>query len=88
MKSIDGPLKYIGQTGRTFHARYKEHIQAIRNNNSNSAYSSHIMNKGHTYGSITDTVDTTRTQTVGKLLNALEKYHIYTYTKSVNISYT
>jgi hypothetical protein len=36
MKSIDCPLKYIGQTGRAFHTRYKDHIEAIRNNNSNS----------------------------------------------------
>lgn len=26
MKSLDRTLKYIGHTGRTFHARYKEHI--------------------------------------------------------------
>jgi hypothetical protein len=41
--------------GRTFNIRYKEHIQAIRNNNSNSGYSNHIPNTGHTYGTITDT---------------------------------
>ncbi|PNF32639.1 hypothetical protein B7P43_G15497 [Cryptotermes secundus] len=38
MKCVDCPLKYIGQTGRTFNARYKEFIHDIRNNNSNSAY--------------------------------------------------
>jgi hypothetical protein len=53
---MDCPLKYIGQTGRTFKTRYKEHIQAIRNNNSNSGYSKHILSTGHTYGSITDTM--------------------------------
>jgi hypothetical protein len=44
MKCQDCPLKYIGQSGRTFHTRYKEHIQAIKNNNSNSGYSNHILN--------------------------------------------
>jgi hypothetical protein len=31
--------KYIGQTGRTFHARYTEHIQDIRNNRGNARFS-------------------------------------------------
>jgi hypothetical protein len=30
MKYLDCPLKYFGQTGRAFHMRCKEHIQAIR----------------------------------------------------------
>jgi hypothetical protein len=36
MKCMDCPLKYIGQTGRTFNTRYKEHIHDIRSNSSNS----------------------------------------------------
>jgi hypothetical protein len=60
MKCLDCPLKFIGQRGGTFHTRYKEHIRAIRNNNSNSVYSSHILH-GHTYGTITDTMDVIRT---------------------------
>jgi hypothetical protein len=42
MKCLDCPLKYVGQTGRTFNTRYKEHIHAIRSNNVNSGYSNHI----------------------------------------------
>jgi hypothetical protein len=30
--------KYIGQTGRTFHARYTEHIQDIQNNRCNTGF--------------------------------------------------
>jgi hypothetical protein len=61
MKCLECPIKYIKQTERTFNIRYKEHIQAIRNNNSNSGYSNHILNTGHTYGTITDTVDIVNT---------------------------
>jgi hypothetical protein len=61
IKCLDCPLKYIGQTGRTFHARYEEHMQAVRNNNSNSEYANHILNMGHTYG-ITDTMDIIKTE--------------------------
>jgi hypothetical protein len=57
MKCLDCPLKYIGQRGRAFHTRYKEHIQAIRSNNGNSGYSNHILNTGHTYKNITDTIN-------------------------------
>jgi hypothetical protein len=29
---------------------------AVRNNNSNSGYSNHILNTGHAYGSVTNTM--------------------------------
>jgi hypothetical protein len=70
------------QTGRTFHTRYKEHIQAIRNDNGNSAYSNHILNTGHAYGSITDTMKVIKIEKTGKHLNTLEKYHIYKISKN------
>jgi hypothetical protein len=56
MKCMDCPLKYVWQTGRTFYARYKEHTQAIRNENRNSGYSNHTLSTGHAYASITDTM--------------------------------
>jgi hypothetical protein len=57
MECIDCPLKYIGQTGRIVNISYKEHIHAVRSNSSNFEYSNYILNMGHTYGTITDTVD-------------------------------
>jgi hypothetical protein len=74
---LDCPLKYIGHTGRAFNIRYKEHIHAIRSNNSNSGYSNYILNTRHTYGKITDTMDVIRIGRKGGHLNMLEKYHIY-----------
>ncbi|PNF33207.1 hypothetical protein B7P43_G11691 [Cryptotermes secundus] len=62
IKCLDCPLKYAGQTGRTFKTRYKEHIHDIKSNNSNSGYSSHILNTGHRYGTLTDTVETITTE--------------------------
>jgi hypothetical protein len=66
------PIKIKKATVRTFKTRYKEHIQAIRNNNGNS---------GHTYGSITSTMRVLKTERKGKHLNTLEKYHIYKTSK-------
>jgi hypothetical protein len=57
MKDLDCPLKYVGQTVRTFNVRYKEYIHAIRS----SEYSNHILYSGHTYGTITVTMDVIRT---------------------------
>jgi hypothetical protein len=82
MKCMDCPLKYIGQTGRTFKTRYKEHKQAIRNDNSNSGYSKHILNMGHTCGSITETMKALKMQRKGKHLNTLERYYIYKMRKN------
>jgi hypothetical protein len=49
MKCMDCPLKFIGQTGRTFYIRYKEHIRKIGNNNGNSGYLNHTLGIGHTW---------------------------------------
>jgi hypothetical protein len=76
LKCLDCPLKYIDQTGRAFHTRYKEHILAIKNNNGNSGYSNHILNTGHKYGPIAGTMDIVKTHKKGKHMNTLEKYHI------------
>jgi hypothetical protein len=43
---------------------------------SNSGYSNHTLNMGHTYGTITDTMDVISTRRKGRSLNTLKKYHI------------
>jgi hypothetical protein len=82
MKCLDCPLKYIGQTGWIFNIRYREHIHAIRNNNNNSRYSNHILNTGHTYGTINDTMDIIRKGKNGKHLNTLDKHYIHKISKN------
>jgi hypothetical protein len=59
--------------GRTFSTRYND----IRSNNSNSRCSNNILNTGHAYGTITDTMDIITAGRQGKYLNTLERYHIY-----------
>jgi hypothetical protein len=82
MKCMGCPLKYIGQMGRTFKTRYKEHIQAIRNNNGNSGYSKHMLNTGHTYRSVIDTMKVLKMQRKEMHLNTLERYYIYKMRKN------
>jgi hypothetical protein len=57
IKCLDCPMVYIGQTGRKFNTRYKEHTHDIRHNNGNTGYSEHILNTGHTYGTMENTMD-------------------------------
>jgi hypothetical protein len=61
MKCMCCPLNYVRQTGRNFKTRHKEYIQAIRNSNTNMGYSNYILNAGHAYGSITDSIDIVKT---------------------------
>jgi hypothetical protein len=62
MRCMDCPLKYTVRMGGTFKTRYKEHIQAIRNDNGNSGYSKHILNMRHTYRSVTNTMKVLKTK--------------------------
>jgi hypothetical protein len=43
----DFSVRYIGQTGRTFKSRFKEHIHTIRKNKQNSKYAQHVLDTGH-----------------------------------------
>jgi hypothetical protein len=40
-----------------------------------------MLNTGHTYGSIADTMKVLKTEKKGRHLNTLEKYHIYKTSK-------
>jgi hypothetical protein len=68
---------YVGQTGKKFHVRYKEHIRDIRSNKGNTGYVNHILNTGHTYGTLENTLQVISTQNKGPNLNILERFHIY-----------
>jgi hypothetical protein len=41
-----------------------------------------MLNTGHAYGSITDTMEIIQIDKKGKHLNTLEKYHIYKMSKN------
>jgi hypothetical protein len=56
LKCLEFGKNYIGQTGRNFRQRYREHINDIRQNKEKSGYSQHILNTYHKYGTIEDTV--------------------------------
>jgi hypothetical protein len=75
------PLKYIGQTGRTFKVRYREHINAIRTNRQNSKFAKHILETGHNYDTLDKTMEILHMEKKGPKPNTLERFHMYDITK-------
>jgi hypothetical protein len=74
-------MKYIGQTGRNFRTRFKEHIRDIRFNKDNSKFAQHILNTQHKYGPINKTMDILHIEKKSQKLNTLERFEIYKLTK-------
>jgi hypothetical protein len=70
------PIKIIEHTGRIFSSRYEEHRQVMINKNGNSECSNHLLNTGHTYSSITNSMDFVGTRERGNHVKSLGKYHI------------
>ena len=81
------PKYYIGQTGRSFSCRFKEHIQAIKSNNSTtprSMFAEHILDSDHEYGKLKECMDILGYETKGDKMNTKEELHIYLNSKADN----
>jgi hypothetical protein len=59
-------------------------MDTLRNRNK-TGYSQHIINRGHKYGNIENTLNVLNTQKKGAFLNTLQKFHIYKTHKSGNL---
>jgi hypothetical protein len=68
---------YIGQTGRSFKTRFKEHVSDIANNRSKTGYSHHILSKGHERAHNISDLEILEIKQKGSILNTLEKFHIF-----------
>jgi hypothetical protein len=76
---------YIGQTGRTFKVKFKEHISDIAHNRCKTGYSQHILNCGHERAHSITELEILERQNKGPFLNSLEKFHIFKCKKENNI---
>ncbi|KAJ4429532.1 hypothetical protein ANN_21701 [Periplaneta americana] len=72
----------VGQTGRSFQTRYKEHITAITKLQNTSTYAEHITNANHTYRDINTDMEILHIQPKSQKLNTLEQCEIYRHTKT------
>jgi hypothetical protein len=75
---------YVGQTGRQFSVRYKEHKTAFRNNNQNNSFAKHLNDSTHSFGPMTEIMRILHYHNKGPHLNTLEKFHIHTEAQNQN----
>jgi hypothetical protein len=81
LKCSSCQMKYVGQTGRNFRVRYREHIHAIRSNKTTSKYAQHILETGHAYNTLENTLNILQFEKKSQKMNSLEQYYIYKLTK-------
>jgi hypothetical protein len=60
----------------------KEHIHIIKGNKDTSMFAKHILNTGHAYGGIEDSVRILHKIEKGAHMNTLEKLYLHGYNQS------
>jgi hypothetical protein len=71
LQCAECPLKYIGQTGRTFKIRFKEHIRDIKSSGQNSKFAQHIVDTTHEYRTIDQTMEILQIGKKGRVIGYL-----------------
>lgn len=76
----DCDKQYIGQTGRNFTVRFKEHTS--NTSRSKSVFGQHLIHDGHCEGSISSNLKILHNAPKGLLLSTLEEIEIYAHHKN------
>lgn len=85
MKCPDCGKKYIGQTGRNFEKRYKEHLFSFRsNNNNNLKFVQHLIEDNHSFGKISEIMEVLHFSSKGTHVDTIENFYVYSETIKVN----
>jgi hypothetical protein len=50
-------MKYVGQTVRSFHTRFSEHLRDFKYATQKSRFAQHLLEKGHSIGSINSIIE-------------------------------
>jgi len=69
---------YVGQTGRCFATRFKEHEKAFRSNNHTSSFAKHLNEEAHSFGPMNSIMQILHYYKKGPHVNTLERFHIHT----------
>jgi len=73
--------KYVGQTGRPFHVRFREHYRDYKYVNNKSKFVQHVIEEGHAFGPMNDIMDVVHIASKGRMLDTLERFYIYRETQ-------
>jgi hypothetical protein len=77
MKCLPCEQVYVGQTGRDFKTRYKEHINDIRQNVEQSRCAIRMLKENHKYGPTEEVMNVLKVENKGKQLDVCETFYIY-----------
>ena len=69
--------KYIGQTGRPFHVRFREYLHDYRYMCKKSKFAQHLLQEGHEFGPFEIIMDVVQYANKGRLMDTKEKFYIY-----------
>jgi len=69
---------YVGQTGRRFATRFKEHEKAFRNNSHTSSFAKRLHEEAHSFGPMRSIMQILHYRNKGAHLNTLERFQIHT----------
>ena len=72
---------YTGQTGRSFQIRFREHKYDFKYMHRKSKYAQHLLDEGHSFGPMEETMHIIQFARKGRMMNVLENFHIYDTTK-------
>jgi sRNA-binding regulator protein Hfq len=70
-------MKYTGQTGRSFNARFREHLRDFKNGYGKSRFAQHLLENRHAIGPMNDIMDTIYFTNKGRLMDAVESFYIF-----------
>ena len=75
---------YIGQTGRSFIKRFKEHLPKKDFSKTMSSYARHLMDRNHNYTDFTTNFQPLHICKKGRYMSAVEEFEIYKAFKNKN----
>jgi hypothetical protein len=78
--------KYIGQMERPFHVRFKEHVRDYKYANNKLNFAKHLLENQPSLNSMENSMEILHTTSKGRMLNTIEKFHIYIYKETKNNS--
>jgi hypothetical protein len=77
-------MKYVGQRGRSFHKRYKEHFHDFKYNIRKSSFANQLLDNSHYIGPINEIMTILYTTKKDNFMDTIERFHIYTETRLNN----
>jgi hypothetical protein len=76
--------RYIGQTGRPFRTRFKEHERDFKHNTYKSNFARHLAEEQHPFPPINECMEILHHVKKGPMLNTIERFFIYRETNNNN----